>query len=907
MRRPWLLACFDRGADALIGCAPASWAADSVELRCACRDVCEHAWRRTGWRGLLSEGTRELLDLARAVVAARLGRTARITPAGPPPTHRKGHAMFARLVHDVRLALRTLAATRLTTAIALVTLALGIGITAAAFSVLDSVVLRTMPFPHADRLVEIWNRNEKQQFNYPRFSRNLLLEWRKQTDLFDAIEGYEAESVIWKGEAGAEMIAAAYVTPGLLPMLGVAPKDGRMFVPGDGRQGSEHLVVISERFWRERLGSTPTAVGGTVTLNGTPHTVVGIMPASFHFPYEGQQMWLPIDVDQPPADKLKGRIFLVAFARMRPELTKTQIADQVATRGTALVAAVGGRAGVSAAIHDKSANVDRTTSQSLYVLAGAVGFLLLIVCANIANLSLSRMLTRARDFAVRGALGASRGDLVREALVEHAVLGLAGAALGLLVAQLTLDIAVANLPQFIVFSSLNEIDLDGRALLFTGAVGLITALLFGVPPALIASRPAIVDVLRRDSRASAGSAGSRRLRSALVMAEVTVALVLLVGAALMARSFLKLQGVDRGFDTSSLVAVRVGLPAVGYLDPRDRDRFTEEMLEAVRRLPGVRAVTAGSVPPDSSIVSFGSIEIAGRQAQSEKEVIVPVHETWPNYFQAVGIPLKEGRGFTELEPATSVIVSESFARAYWPEQSAVGGQFRFTGAKEWRTIVGVAGEVRQMDLDDRHGAFEWYTPLRTPAGAPPPATTSTEAIVAYRTFVISADDPAAIVGRARQVVHTLDANVVIWKVDQVDHLFAEAVERPRVVLVMMAVLAGLGLVLAGAGIYGVLSYLVAQRRREIGIRLALGARPAAIGRNVLRSALGLTAVGLAAGLALSLALTRMLQSLLYQVEPTDPLSMVAVTVVLLGIAAVAAWRPARHAMRVDPLALLREQ
>jgi hypothetical protein len=314
------------------------------------------------------------------------------------------------------------------------------------------------------------------------------------------------------------------------------------------------------------------------------------------------------------------------------------------------------------------------------------------------------------------------------------------------------------------------------------------------------------------------------------------------------------------------------------------------------------------VPPDSSIVSFGRIEVSGGSEPSG-QLIVPIHEAWPNYFETVGIPLKEGRGFAADEPASSVIVSESFARQFWPDRSAVGQQFRFaSGSRTWRTVVGVAGEVRQMDLDDAHGAFEWYQPLRTPPGAPPPAPASgAEAIVDYRTFVVNADDPAAIVGRSRDLVHGLDDTVVIWEVDRVDHLFAEAVARPRVVLMMMAVLAGLGLLLAAAGIYGVLSYLVAQRRREIGIRLALGAHPQSIRGLIMKSGLMLTGAGLIAGVALSLALARVMQTLLYEVETTDPASIAIVSSVLLVVAALAAWRPARQAMRVDPLTLLREQ
>jgi predicted permease len=873
--------------------------------------VLHHAYTRSGWRGLLLSALLEWLDLMRSALAVRFGRPPAISPWGPnPPRPARRRSRLSTVAVDLRRGIRSLASTRLTSAIALLTLALGIGITTAAFSVLDSVVFRAMPFADAHRLVEIWNLNEKDQFASPRFARALLLEWRKQTDLFDAVEGYEIESAVWKGPAGSDMVSAAYVTPRLLSLLGVPPREGRLFADGDGRQGTDRIVIISDQFRREHLGPVPSVVGRTLTLNGEPHTIVGVMPASFRFPNGPQLLWLPLDVDQPPAARLKGRIYLTAFARIQPGVARALVDEQVRLRGAGLAAAAGSRAGISARTNEKGSFVDRKDRTSLAVLAAAVGFLLLIVCANIANLSLSRLLARARDFAVRAALGASRGDLIRETLVEHAALGVAGAALGLLVARAALALTIGSLPPAMLLSSLNEIDLDSRALLFTALAGIITAILFGLPPALIASRPAVVDVLRRDSRSATGSAGARRWRAGLVVAEVAISIVLLTGAALMGRSLIKLQSVDRGFDTGPLVAVRVGFPSTGYADPRARDRYTDELLLSFSRLPGVRSATAGSVPPDADLITFGKLVIADRPGETSDEVILPGHEAWPNYFQTVGIPLKEGRPFAESEAAGSIIVSESLARKFWPDRSAIGAQLRFTHAKEWKTVIGVAGEVRQMDLDDAHGAYEWYLPLRTPlqaAPVPPETASATETIVEYRTFVIRADDPPTVVGQARRAVHGVDPNVVIWKVDQVDHLFAEAVARPRIVLLLMSVLATLGLVLAAAGIYGVLSYLVTQRRREIGIRLALGARPQTIGRLILRNGLGLTTAGLMMGLAAAWGLVRVMRTLLYEVEPSDPASMAMVTVVLLAAAAVASWWPARRAMRVDPASLLREE
>jgi predicted permease len=395
----------------------------------------------------------------------------------------------------------------------------------------------------------------------------------------------------------------------------------------------------------------------------------------------------------------------------------------------------------------------------------------------------------------------------------------------------------------------------------------------------------------------------------LVVAEVTLAIVLLTGAALMARSFVKLQSVDRGFDTAGLAIIRVGLPGAGYADRRSRDTFTEALIDQARKLPGVSQVTAGSVPPDSSIISFGELEFADRPGEKTEELILPVYEVWPNYFDVVGIPLRAGRAFQPGEDRSSAIVSESFARKYFGDGQAVGRQFRFEGGKSWRTIVGVAGEVRQMDLDDRHGAFEFYYPLMQAATATAPATATparVEPIVEYRSIVVRADDPGATLDRLRQTVHHVDEHVVTWRADVVDRLFADAIARPRLVLLLMSVFATMGLVLAAAGLYGVLSYLVAQRRREIGIRLALGARPAAVGRLILGSGMRLTIAGLVLGTAAALGLVRVMQSLLYNVEPSDPVSVTAVVFVLLATALLASWWPARRAMRVDPVSLLRE-
>jgi predicted permease len=883
-----------------------AWHPDMAETM---RKVCADARRRHGVAAGAAAWMAESFDLLRVAIRVRLGLKTPVTGGWQPRGPKQRRNPMQTLTHDLRLAVRSLLSTRVPSAIAIGTLALGIGVSTAVFSVLDSVLIRPMPYQSADRLTEIWSFNEQRQFRSSRLNRGLFLDWRRQHDLFERVEGYEIESAIYAGPRGAEMVSASFVTPGLLPMLGVAPLEGRLLGEGDGRDGTDDRVVISERFWREALQRDPEVVGRMLTFNGRPHEVVGIMPAAFRFPNSSQLLWFPLDAEQPPAARMTGTLNLTAFARIRADLTLQQVSEQVTLRGAALSDANGGRPNVTAVLHDKGAFVDTRVRQSLLVLAGAVGFLLLIVCANTANLSLSRALTRSRDLAVRASLGASRRDLIRESFVENLLIGVSGTTLGVLIAWVTLTIGVSYLPQQITFSSVNVIDLDTRVLLFAAAAGLLTPILFGLPTAVMASRPNVASVLRNDARTASGSTAARRVRGLLVIAEVTVAIVLLVGAALMARSLYQIQAVDRGFDTSGLMALRVGLPAQGYLDPYARDGFSDALIERLRGMPGVTAVTAGGIPPDSSQISVGKIEFAhALDATTEQSQIIPIYSAWPGYFEAVGLALKEGRGFVDGDTSDTVVIGESFARDFWPGQSPIGGQFRFTGSKAWKTVIGVATDVRQFDLDDRMGSYEWFQPLRTPPGRVlPEPPDSLTAIIDYRTFVVRANNPAVVMTSLADAVHATDSRVVIWETKLVDDMFAEAIERPRVVLFALIIFAALGLTLAAAGLYGVLSHLVTQRMREFGIRLALGARPAGVFRLIIRSGLTLTGIGLVAGLGAAVLLARTIQSMLYQVESFDPLALFGVSAVLLVTAVLACWRPARRAMRVDPVSLLREQ
>jgi predicted permease len=811
---------------------------------------------------------------------------------------------MSRLGHDFRLAVRGLLGAKGPVGFAIVTLALGIGVTSAVFSILDAVLLRPVPFAHADRLADVLNFETKSQVSHPGFPPKLLAEWRRQTDLFERVEAYDVSSSIFDASAGAEMVTGATVTPGLLAMLGVTPAKGRLLGEGDGRGGSDDRLVISDAFWRKTFGRDPQVVGRTLTLDGRTHTIVGVMPSTFRFPNEAILYWRPYDPEAPPARTREPN--LGAMVRLRPDVSPEVAAERVKARGQQLNVAAGGSPDRGAILQMADASIDRKLRLSLQVLGGAVGFLLLIVCANLANLSLSRTLTRARDFAVRSSLGASRGDLLREIFLEQALIGVIGVAGGLVVAALVLEATLGLLPRGFRLTTMNAIDLDWRTLTFTGLVGFVTVLLFGVPPAWAASKGAVSDLLRRDTRTAAGSSASRRMRSALVIAEVALAMVLLVGAALMGRSLVKLQHVERGFDAAGLVAMRVGLPRTGYADVYARDTFTAQFIDRLKTVPGISAASSGGVPPDASMISFGKFERADRPGELSDEQIIPVYQVWPNYFESLGLRLRAGRAFTDAEPRESIIVSDSFARKFWPDGNSIGQRVRFEG-DIWRTIVGVAAEVRQMSLDDETGSYEWYYPLKRPAGLPQPATPGTSAIVSYRTFVVRADNPAEAMTRMRAALREIDSRVVVWRVDEVERLFADAVARPRLVLLLMLVFSGLGLVLAAAGLYGVLSHAVVRRRREIGIRLALGAQRTSVGRLILNNGLALTGVGLAAGITLALALMRVMRALLYEVEPTDPLSVGGVSLLLILVAAAASWWPVRRAMALDPLRLLKEE
>lgn len=869
--------------------------AHGPEMRATLAAVCAHARRRGGRAAAARAAVWELADLLFSVRRARRGEWPVLS--GPrTPQQEKRQPLMRSIAHGFLMAFRSLAAARGHAALAAAILAAGVGVNAAVFGIADSLLFNRVPFRDADRYLEIYNQTER-GFSYPGFPPALLQSWRAQTDLFDRVEGYDGQSYVLRDSERTEMIAGAIVTPGLFEMLGVRPVHGRLFAPDEGRPGADKVVILSERLHRSHFGGDPAIVGRTIELNDENYLVAGVMPASFFFPYRPQRLWTPFDPSQPPAEGAR----LDAIARIAPGVPLQQAIEQSAARGGQLARSAGSTdAGARAEVAHRP---DTFVRRAVIALMGAVAFLMLIVCANLANLSLSRALTRTRDFALRAALGASRARLIGESMAESLLIGAMGSIAGVAVAALVLKLTIRAMPEAMALSSLNEIDVDWRVLAFTGLAGLTASVLFGLAPAVLGSRAAVAGTLKDESRSSTGSRGTRPLRAVLIVAEVSLSVVLLVGAALMARSFVKLASMDYGFDPKNLIAMQIGLPSNGYAGEAERQRFIEDLLTRARALPDVQAATAGGIPPNYDGVRIGGLEVEDRPGEVGPETFIPLFEAWPGHFEATGIRIVAGRPFGDVEPSTNVIVNEGFAREHWPNEQAVGKRFRWDG-RPWQTIIGVSAEVRQTGVDDE-SSHEMFVPKRTPprAAASPPRG----AIASYETVLVRAARPAVVLPLLRAAVRDTDPRVALSKVEMVDDQLGEAIALPRMILMLMAVFGAMALMLSAAGIYGVLSMSVVQRLREIGVRLALGATPRDVGGMILRQGAALTAIGLATGFAGSLYVLRFVRTLLYEVEPFDLASMAAVALLLGGVALAAAWRPARRAMKVDPIALLRSQ
>ena len=809
------------------------------------------------------------------------------------------------MLRDFRYALNTLRRSPGYAALCVAVLALGIGANAAIFSVLDAVVLQALPYPDPARLVFVWER-------FPalpppvgprmKVARTNYLEWRRQNTVFSDMAAFLSRQL---EETGGERrkIETGFASASLFPMLGATPRAGRLFTSAEETPGSDRVALLTDRFFERRYARDRHAIGKTLAIDGVSYTIAGVLPANFHLPatYEGTEqvnadVWVPLSrVWQRPQDDAVRQLYVAA--RMKPGVTLAQARaemDGIAHRLQASQKEID-EGWVASVFPFATEETGPEVHRAIYVLMGAVGFLLLIACANLANLTLARAALRSREIAVRLALGASRARIVAQLATESFVVSIAGAAVGLLLAQWCVKLLLAFEPQGIMRPE--AIRIDAGVFAFAAVASVATTLLFGLAPALAASRQDLNTTLKAGGMRG-GSAARVRSRQFLIAAEVALALVLVVGAGLMIRSFEALLAVGVGFRTSHVTIADVELPAARYPDDAARSRFFSELLQRARSGPAIEAAAVVDNPPLHRI-SMSNFYIAGRPDPELSALpIADMAHASTGYFALIGLRLEAGRWFTGQDRALTekggdgvAIINHAFAKQFFPGENPLGRRLLSSDRKRASEIVGVVSDFRPMGVENGTRATIFWPDLR----------------LSSATLMVRS--PAAaqpVADFLRNTVRSLDANLQPAEVQPMQHYVDGWLSQRKFNTTLLGIFAALALVLGMIGIYGVLSNLVEARLREIGIRMALGASPAAIGRLVVRQSMVPVAIGLAAGLAGSLALGRFLETLLFQVRPRDPLTLALATVSILAVVPAAIYVPLRRATRVDCAVSLRQ-
>ena len=804
-----------------------------------------------------------------------------------------------RLRQDIRYALKMLLSHRSFSAIALLTLALGIGANTAIFSVVNAVLLRGLPFKQADQLLWIWSvrtDRDKAFFSIPDF-----IDYRDRNQSLEQICAMAYWGANLTGIGEPERLQGVRMSAHAFEMLGAQASLGRALIPEDDNPASQRVVVLTYNLWQRRFGADPGLIGKTLALNGDSHTVVGVLPAGFVFPWLDSEIVVPIKMDVDPRRTDRDTNFLRAFARLKPGVTREQAqADLASIAGQlqqeypeANAKKIAPRA---LALRDEIVGDYR---KALLLLLCAVGLVLLIACSNIANLLLARASARQKEMAIRRALGATGTRLLRQLLTESMILACIGGALGLMLAawgvDLLLALSPANLPRA------HEAGIDGRVLGFTAGLTVLVGMIFGLAPAFEASRADINRELKAGGRGAGHSRRRNRVRGALVISEVALAVVLVVGAGLFVKSFARLQRVSPGFDTENLLLARLSLPPARYSNIGSVLTFYEQVSSRIKNLPGVESVGAANVLPLSGLVVRTDFAIAGRAPLSSSDAPA-AQNRWvsPGYFRTMSIPLLEGRDFTEQDNSGGqgvTVIDETLARRYFPHVEAIGSHLKFF-ERDFE-IVGVVGAVKHNGLDD-----EPTPTLYAPLAQVPSSNLAFLAgnmSLAIRTGV----EPLAIQPAVRREMRMVDGDVPATSVKTMNQFLSSSVAARRFNLLLLAVFAAAALLLATTGMYGVISYSVTQRTHEIGVRLALGAAPRDVLRLVVAEGMRLALAGVGVGLIGALVLTRFMTSLLYDVSANDPATFVTVTGVLVGVALGACFVPARRATKVDPMVGLR--
>jgi putative ABC transport system permease protein len=817
-----------------------------------------------------------------------------------------------KMWQDLRYGVRMLLKNPGITFVVILALALGIGANTAIFSVVDAVLLRPLPYPESDRLVFI-NETSKAMdeisVSYPNFT-----DWRNQNHVFEKIGVSNRSSYNLTGGGEAERIVTGQVSADVFAALRVNPALGRLFSNDEDKPGGTPVVLLSYPLWQRRFGGQAGILNQPITLNGKSYTVVGIMPEGFQFPSR-VEMWVPVGQLSGEASwqQRGNHPGLYGVARLKPGVSFAQAKAEMDQIGANLEkqyqdSNAGNGIGMRPLLEIFVGDIRR----ALWVLFAAVAFVLLIACANIANLLLARAQSRQKEMAIRAAMGAGRWRIARQLLTESVLLALIGGTLGLLIAQWGIKLILYISPDAIPRS--REISLDWRVFVFTIGLSFLTGILFGLFPALQAGVVEVHETLKETGR---GSSGKHWLRSSLVVVEVGTTLVLLIGAGLMIRSFYRLQNVNPGFSYEHLTSFSVALPKKKYDSNEQREQFYNRLLENLHALPGVEATAAASGLPLGNNGWQTSFVIDGRPRPSRDQT--PLMEAClvtPDYFKAMNIPVKSGRVFDshddrssiagkdlskldddqkQMAPLNAIVIDEEFARRFWPGEEAVGKRIAMGSEKDPRflTVLGVVGRVKMDGLSQDSKRVQGYFPFaQIPNGS-------------MTVIVKAAGDPNQLIAAVRQKVREIDPDQPIYAIRSMDDIRAESVAPERLNLTLLSIFAGIALVLAIVGIYGVMSYSVTQRTHEIGIRMAIGAQPRDVFRMIIRQGMMLALIGVGAGLVGAFLLTRLMASLLFGVEPTDPATFAAIALLLTGVALIACYVPGRRATKVDPVVSLR--
>jgi predicted permease len=818
--------------------------------------------------------------------------------------------MMGTLWQDLRFGVRMLLKKPGFTIVAVFTLALGIGANSAIFSIVNGLLLRPLPYKDSDRLVVIWSHSPGANVAQDWPSPGQFSAIKAQNSVFEELALAQGTSVNMTGRAEPERLGVIRTSSPLFSMLGVKPLLGRAFLPQEDAPGQPPVVILSYGLWQRRFGADPTVIGQSLTLNGKSYTIVGVMPSDFLLNkevmptvggVEQAEMLLPLPLSEEEMSAQGDENYNV-MARLKPgvsiEQAQTELNLAVSRLQPQHPDYYPPSRAFSMSVRPLLEQVVGDVRTALLILLGAVGCVLLIACANVANLMLAWSAAREKELAIRTAIGAARFRIIRQLLTESVLLSLAGGALGLLIAVWGLEglrwLNPGNIPR------LQEVGMDGRMLFFTCAVAMLTGILFGLAPALRSSNIDLNQTLKEGGRSLVGS-GHHRLRSILVVTEIALSLVLLVGAGLLIRSFMRVQQVEPGFAARNVATLRLSVTGTNYADEPRRLIFYQQLWERIRRLPGVEAAGGATVLPLSGGIGWGGITIEGYDpaATGQTAIQADIRVATTGYFEAMKIPLISGRFFTEQDTKESLkvaLIDENMARKYWPGVDPVGRRFKMGGADDndvpWSTVVGVVGNVKQYALDTESRVAFYMPQSQNP--------TSTM-YVAARTST----DPLSLAAAITKEARALDPNVPIYDVKTMEQRLSESLARRRFAMFALGLFAVVAMLLATIGIYGVMSYSVAQRTREIGIRVALGAQTRDVLKMVVGQGMFLAIIGVCIGLAGALGVTRVMASLLFGVSAVDLTTFASITLLLLAVALLACLIPARKATRVDPMIALR--